>query len=191
MIPETSFGLPAAVGSSAEYARADHTHGTPSLPPLGGDLSGPLTDGTVTGLQGRPIATTAPTAGQVLTWSGSHWAPASPSDGSAPSARIVAAGIFQLNGATQGARFGDLAQVAATGGNAAFTFPGYRLPSGSRNLIVKVTPISDGTAVYAANFHSFVNFGFVITLRKLDDTIPSAAEFASIKLMIEVTEITQ
>lgn len=33
---------------------------------------------TVTGLQGRSVMTTAPTAGQALTWNGSAWAPAGP-----------------------------------------------------------------------------------------------------------------
>lgn len=33
---------------------------------------------TVTGLQGRPVVTTAPTANQALTWNGSAWAPAGP-----------------------------------------------------------------------------------------------------------------
>jgi len=33
---------------------------------------------TVTGLQGNPIATTTPTNGQVLAWSGTAWTPAGP-----------------------------------------------------------------------------------------------------------------
>jgi hypothetical protein len=51
---------------------------------VSGDVSGSGTTsiaGTVTGLQGRAVAATAPTANQVLTWNGSQWAPAAASAG--------------------------------------------------------------------------------------------------------------
>lgn len=46
----------------------------------GGDLSGTNTNQTVIGLQTRHVSTTAPTNGQVLTWStvNNDWEPASP-----------------------------------------------------------------------------------------------------------------
>jgi hypothetical protein len=45
------------------------------LPVAGGDISGAITAATVIKLQSRAIAATAPVTGQVLTWSGSQWAP--------------------------------------------------------------------------------------------------------------------
>ena len=57
---ETSFGLPFDTGVSAQYARADHTHGTPELPALAGDVSGPFGDTRVEGLLGMPIVADSP-----------------------------------------------------------------------------------------------------------------------------------
>jgi hypothetical protein len=42
---------------------------------IGGDLVGPIATATVDGLQGRPLAATAPTSGQVLAWDGLAWSP--------------------------------------------------------------------------------------------------------------------
>ncbi len=47
----------------------------------GGDLSGSLTNPTVVGLRGKPISSTTPSTGQVLTWTGSSWAPQTISGG--------------------------------------------------------------------------------------------------------------
>ena len=47
----------------------------------GGDLSGSSTSQTVIGLEGRPVASTAPAANQVLAWNGSSWAPTTSSTG--------------------------------------------------------------------------------------------------------------
>jgi hypothetical protein len=83
VVPETAFGLAATVGASEAYARADHSHGSPVLPALGGDASGSLPAVQVTGLRGRAIAVTAPAAGQLLGFDGSQWRPVAPPTGGA------------------------------------------------------------------------------------------------------------
>lgn len=39
VVEETELGQESSVGSSIDYARADHTHGTPSINNLGGGLA--------------------------------------------------------------------------------------------------------------------------------------------------------
>jgi hypothetical protein len=64
--------------------------------PAGGDLSGTFPDPTVVGLQGTPIASTAPTSGQVLKYNGSAWTPAA--DSTAPTGS--AGGVLGYTGST-------------------------------------------------------------------------------------------
>jgi hypothetical protein len=52
-----------------------------SLPPLAGDVTGPLGANTAAKLQGIAVSTTDPTAGQVLAYNGTAWAPADDSGG--------------------------------------------------------------------------------------------------------------
>lgn len=58
VVSETSFGAASAVGSSAQYARADHTHGTPNLAtystPLASDL--PTTSVTLVDVTGVSLS---------------------------------------------------------------------------------------------------------------------------------------
>lgn len=48
---------------------------------IAGSYPGPM---TVDGLQGRAVASTAPSTGQVLTWNGSSWVPKTPATPTAP-----------------------------------------------------------------------------------------------------------
>ncbi len=68
IVEETAFGQASAVGVSTDYARADHTHGTPALPDLAGDVSGPITNTKVDALKTLPLAydPTTVSSGQVL-----------------------------------------------------------------------------------------------------------------------------
>ena len=76
--PALSFGLEPEVGVLSEYARADHSHGTPTLPDLAGDVIGDIAANTVVALRNRAISTTAPQVGDVLAldntqqWSPTH-----------------------------------------------------------------------------------------------------------------------
>ena len=79
------FGRTGAVtAQTADYSfgQISGAVGSAQLPSAGGDVSGTLTSATVSRLQNRPMSTTAPTSGQVLTWDGSQWIPqAVPSGG--------------------------------------------------------------------------------------------------------------
>ena len=54
------------------------TVGSGQLPAASGDLSGALSSATVSRIQSRPISTTAPSTGHVLTWDGAQWGPSTP-----------------------------------------------------------------------------------------------------------------
>lgn len=79
VLAETAFDLVPDAGVSLAYARADHTHGSPVLPELGGDLSGPIAAAHVESLQGVPLVAASPLVeGQVLTFEGGQWVPRAP-----------------------------------------------------------------------------------------------------------------
>jgi hypothetical protein len=67
-----------AIGVSAPSAGVDATAGTLAELPLAGDVTGPAGANTVVGLQGRPLAASAPADRTVLGWAdaAADWAPA-------------------------------------------------------------------------------------------------------------------
>src|ERR1035441_8453938 len=72
------FGRSAVVtGQTGDYsfAQISGTVGSGQLPAAGGDLTGGLSSPTVVRLQGRSVASTLPSAGQVLAWNGTQWTP--------------------------------------------------------------------------------------------------------------------
>lgn len=74
-------------------------------PILAGDVSGGLHTTSVDKIKGSAVATTAPASGQVLTWDGSAWAPATPSTGGGGGA----------NGLTYYLDYGTAADAPTTG----------------------------------------------------------------------------
>ncbi len=78
-IPVTSVfgraGVVTAQSGDYSFSQISGTVASGQLPSTGGDLSGSITSATVTRMQTRAISSAAPTTGQVLTWSGTQWAP--------------------------------------------------------------------------------------------------------------------
>jgi hypothetical protein len=116
---ETAYGLAPDAGLAEEYSRADHTHGTPPLPELLGDVDSfpappdsipSLPDApdhriwtTVVAIQGTPIAPEPPTqAGQPLVFDGSAWHP-----GPVPIALAPAEAVITERGYGQGEAVGE------------------------------------------------------------------------------------
>ncbi len=64
------------------------------------DLGGSASSPTVVGLQGNPVASLAPTTGQVLSWNGSAWAPATAAagGGTVTSVGLSLPAIFTVSG---------------------------------------------------------------------------------------------
>jgi len=74
--------------SSTDWAAFNSKYG--ALTQCGGDLSGALSAPTVARLQSRPVSATAPTAGQVLKWTGTQWEPATDANSGGTVTRVTA-----------------------------------------------------------------------------------------------------
>jgi hypothetical protein len=99
-------------GTANGYAALDSSaHLTASqMPAFTGDLSNSALSATVTGLQGRTVAGTAPAGNQVLQWNGSQWTPATLGGGTLGNFTIGPAAGGSGNGSNNTAiGFGNLA----------------------------------------------------------------------------------
>jgi hypothetical protein len=88
-----------------------------AITPVGGDLAGNTASATVSGLQNRPLAATAPSSGQALVWNGSTWAPATVSGGGG-----AVTSVFGRTG-TVTAQTGDYSFAQISGSAAANQLP--------------------------------------------------------------------
>ena len=115
------FGRIGAVVSEAgdySFPQISGTIASSQLPNAGGDVSGTLTAATVTGLQNRAVAATAPGNGQALVWNStaSAWQPATVSGSGG-----AVASVFGRTGAVT-AQAGDynFGQISGTIGSSQF-----------------------------------------------------------------------
>ena len=111
-------GSVAAQTGDYTFSQIGGTVGSGQLPAAGGDISGGLTAATVKALQGKAVGTTAPSTGQVLTWSGTQWAPQAiaGSVGGDISGTIAAATVKAIQGETIGTTAPATGQVLTWSG---------------------------------------------------------------------------
>jgi len=112
----TVYGRSGAVTAQTgdySFAQISGAVSNAQLPGAGGDLSGTLAGATVTKLQNRTVASTAPATGQVLGWDGSQWVPQSVSGGNMANA----ADKTVANTYTAGAKQTFAANLATSGVN--------------------------------------------------------------------------
>ncbi len=74
-------GVVSSLTGDYTFGQIAGTVGNAQLPGASGDVSGTLAATTVTGIQSRAVASTAPLSGQALVWNGSLWTPSSSGGG--------------------------------------------------------------------------------------------------------------
>jgi hypothetical protein len=107
-------GAVAAQTGDYSFGQISGTIGSGQLPGAGGDVSGALTAATVTGIQSRAVANTAPANGQALVWNSgaSAWQPGTLS-GSAVSSVFGRTGAITAQTGDYG--FGQISGTVASG----------------------------------------------------------------------------
>ena len=136
-------GVVASLTGDYTFGQIAGTVGSSQLPGASGDLSGTLTAATVTGIQSRAVANTAPSSGQALVWNGSQWAPGT----------ISGTG----GGVSMASQLGDLAVVLTSptvltiGANCASTVPcnvrfGYQVYTITNSATATISGSATGAA---------------------------------------------
>lgn len=115
----------------------------------GGDLGGSYPAPDVVSLQGHPLASTAPSSGQTLKWSGSHWTPGTDSVIPSPWQNSGSQLYYQAGNVSIGTSNSGGYRFRVDGGRARFNNP----QSGSEDGIFVSANSSntDYAAVYATN----------------------------------------
>jgi hypothetical protein len=158
---EQAFGQANNAGTSANYSRADHTHGTPAdpIPPhqadatahnVAGDVTGTVGTTRVAAIQGVAVNPAVPAANQVLTFSAGQWWPANPPTGGAvinPATTVQAATTFGLPSVVGTSAL--YARADHAHGTPPDPIPPHRADAGAHNVAGDVTGTVGATTVTA------------------------------------------
>jgi hypothetical protein len=116
-----SNGLVAVSAQGIYFDLDGNTQTKAGITSLTGDVTASAGDATasVVRIQGRSVASTAPTSGQVLAWNGSAWAPTSPTGGGSVTSITAGSGLTGGTITTSGTinvNFGSSAGTVTQGG---------------------------------------------------------------------------
>ena len=169
----------------------------PSLPTLNGDVIGNLTSNSLDKLQTKPISASSPAAGQVLTFDGTQWQPATPAtvsgnfvDHTAITYSIVAAGRVQGDGSVTAPVYNNLRVDSLGNGAMTLLFDGYTQPDGSFQYIVKAILVMAESFIKIplVFFQQFLPTGKGFVLQVQDGNNPVSADaLKKLEVMVEVS----